>query len=179
MVLLALAFVLGLFALPRAHPVVLGAALAALVICLDGVTVFIEPLARFPTAYQIAGFVEFISKTGHAAPGLAAYFSWPGFFALISFVTGAAGTHGLLALLRVWPVVIDLLCLPPLFLLMRNLRISWRARWLAGFLFVVGQLGRPGLLLPAVVQLPALPGVPGHPGELVHRPGPQPDPGLT
>jgi hypothetical protein len=137
-VLIALVFVLGLFVLPRAQPAVLGAALAALVVCLDGVTVFVEPLARFPTAYQIAGYVGFVSKTGHVAPGLAAYFSWAGFFALISFVTGAAGTHGLQTLLRVWPVGIDLLCLPPLFLLMRNLRISWRARWLAGFLFVVG-----------------------------------------
>jgi len=137
-VLIALVFVLGLLALPRAHPAVLGAALVGLVVCLDGVTVFVEPLARFPTAYQIAGYVGFVSKTGHVAPGLAAYFSWAGFFALVSFVTGAAGTHGLQTLLRVWPVTIDLLCLPPLFLLMRNLQISWRARWLAGFLFVVG-----------------------------------------
>ena len=35
-------------------------------------------------------------------------------------------------------MLIDLLCLPPYFLMMRNLRISWRARWVAGFLFVVG-----------------------------------------
>ena len=135
--LLALAFMLGL-ALPRAHPAGLGAALAGLVICLDGITAFIEPEPRFPTTYQIAGFVEYVSRTGHTAPGLAAYFSWPGFFALISFVTGAAGTHSMLTLLRVWPMAIDLLCLPPLFLIMRNLRVSWRAQWLAGFLFAVG-----------------------------------------
>ncbi len=136
-VLIALAFMLGL-ALPTAHRTVLAAALAGLVVCLDGITIFAEPEPRFPTAYQIAGYVEYISRTGHAAPGLAAYFSWPGFFALVSFVTGAAGTHGLLALLRIWPVAVDLLCLPPLFLLMRNLRVSWRARWLAGFLFAAG-----------------------------------------
>jgi hypothetical protein len=135
--LIALAFMLGL-TLARAHPAGLGAALAGLVICLDGVTAVIEPEPRFPTAYQIAGFVEYVSRTGHAAPGLAAYFSWPGFFALISFLEGAAGTHGMLPLLRAWPVIIDLLYLPPLFLLMRNLRVSWRAQWLAGFLFAVG-----------------------------------------
>jgi hypothetical protein len=135
--ILALAFMLGL-ARPRVHRAVLGAALAGLTICLDGVTTFIEPAPRFATSYQIAGFVEYISSTGHAAPSLAAYFSWPGFFALISLLTGGAGTHGLLTLMRVWPLVIDLLCLPPLFLLMRNLRISWRAQWLAGFLFTVG-----------------------------------------
>jgi hypothetical protein len=135
--MLALAFVLGL-ARPRAHPVWLGAALVGLVICLDGVTTLVEPAPRFPTSYQIAGFVHYISSTGHANPGLAAYFSWPGFFALVSMVAGAAGTHGLETLMRIWPVMINLLCLPPYFLLMRNLRISWRARWMAGFLFTVG-----------------------------------------
>ena len=55
--ILALACILGL-ALPRAHPVGLGAALAGLVVCLDGVTAFIEPEPRFPTTYQIAGFVR-------------------------------------------------------------------------------------------------------------------------
>ena len=136
-VILALAFVLGL-ALPRPHPLGLAAGLVALVICLDGVTTFIEPQPRFPTAFQIAGFIQYISSTGHATPGLAAYFSWPGFFALVSMVTGAAGTHGLLGLMRVWPMLIDLACLPPFFLIMRNLRIPWRAQWVAGFLFTVG-----------------------------------------
>ncbi len=136
-VLLAVALMLAL-ALPRKYPVLLGAILTALVVCLDGVTAFIESEPRFPTAYWIAGFVDYISKTGHTAPGLSAYFSWPGFFALISFLAGAAGTHSLLFLLRIWPMAIDLLCLPPLFLIMRNLRIPWRAQWLAGFLFVVG-----------------------------------------
>lgn len=136
-VLVALAFMIGL-ALPRAHWTVLGGILATLVVCLDGITAFIEPEPRFPTAYQIAGYVQYIAATGHTAPGLAAYFSWPGFFALVSFVAGAAGTNGLLAVLRIAPVAVDLLCLPPLFLVMRNLRVSWRARWLAGFLFAVG-----------------------------------------
>jgi hypothetical protein len=136
-VILALAFILGI-ALPRPHPLGLAAGLVALVICLDGVTTFIEPQPRFPTAFQIAGFIQYISSTGHATPGLAAYFSWPGFFALVSMVTGAAGTHGLLGLMRVWPMLIDLACLPPFFLIMRNLRIPWRAQWVAGFLFTVG-----------------------------------------
>jgi hypothetical protein len=135
--LIAVALILGL-AQAKAYPAALGTLLVSLVICLDGVTAFAEPEPRFPTTYQIAGFVQYVSSTGHAAPGLAAYFSWPGFFALISFLTGGAGTHSLLTLLKVWPMIIDLLCLAPLFLLMRNLRISWRAQWLAGFFFTVG-----------------------------------------
>ncbi|MGO9160243.1 MAG: hypothetical protein ACLP7J_05930 [Streptosporangiaceae bacterium] len=135
--MLALALVGGLL-LQRPHPAVLSGILAALVVCLDGVTAFIEPEARFATSYQIAGFVNYISTTGHTAPGLAAYFSWPGFFALVSFLTRAAGTHGLLTTLRIWPMAIELAYLPPLFLIMSHLRVSWRARWLAGFLFIVG-----------------------------------------
>ena len=34
--------------------------------------------------------------------------------------------------------MIDLLCLAPFFLMMRNLRISWRAQWLAAFFFSAG-----------------------------------------
>jgi hypothetical protein len=135
--LLALAIIAGI-ALPRAHPVLLGAALAALVVCLDGVTAVVEAQPRFATAYQIAGFVDYVAGNGHAAPGLAAYFSWPGFFAFVAYLAGAAGQHGLLLVLRLWPVAIDLLCLLPLFLIMSSLRISWRARWLAGFFFAVG-----------------------------------------
>ena len=53
-------------------------------------------------------------------------------------MTRAAGIHSLLGLMRIWPVAIDLACLPPLFLLMRRLYVSWRARWLAAFFFSVG-----------------------------------------
>jgi hypothetical protein len=136
-VLVTGAFIMGL-AQTTPHRVALGFVLAGLVVCLSGVTAVVEANPRFPTAYQIVGYVDYVSRTGHAPTSLAAYFSWPGFFAIVSFLTGAAGTGGILTLVRIWPVVIDLFCLPPLFLLMRGLRIPWRARWLAGFLFVVG-----------------------------------------
>ncbi|HTZ07620.1 MAG TPA: hypothetical protein VMB72_01030 [Acidimicrobiales bacterium] len=134
---LGLAFVAGL-GLGRPHPVGLGALLVGLVVCLDGVTAVVEAEPRFPTSYQILGFVDYVSRTGHTAPGLDAYFSWPGFFSFVSFVAGSAGVHSLLGLVRVWPTLVDLLSLPPLFLLMRGLRLPWRARWLAGLLFTVG-----------------------------------------
>jgi hypothetical protein len=124
--------------LPRAYPVVLGVALAGIVVCLDAVTVFTETDPRFPTAYQIAGFVEYVSRTGHTAPGLDAYFSWPGFFAAVAFLQHLTGNHDLIPVLRWWPVTIDLACLAPLYLILRNLRASWRAKWLAAFLFEVG-----------------------------------------
>jgi hypothetical protein len=124
--------------LPRAYPAVLGIALAGIVICLDAVTVFTEPEPRFPTSYQIAGFVEYVSRTGHAAPGLDAYFSWPGFFAAVAFLQHVTGNHDLIPVLRWWPVTVDMACLVPLYLILRALRASWRAQWLAAFLFEVG-----------------------------------------
>jgi hypothetical protein len=140
--LAGLALLVAAFAamLARRRPAaaVLVAMLVAVVFCLDGVTALVEPLPRFPTTYQIAGFVNYVRQTGHVEPGLAAYFSWPGFFALIAFVTGAAGVHSLLPLMTWWPVVIDLLLLAPFLLLTRALRLSWRARWLAALLFCLG-----------------------------------------
>lgn len=124
--------------LPRAYPAVLGVTLTGIVICLDAVTVFVEPEPRFPTAYQIAGFVEYVSRTGHTAPSLAAYFSWPGFFSVVAFLERVTGVHNLIPVMRLWPVIIDLACLAPLYLIMRNLRATWRAKWLAAFLFEVG-----------------------------------------
>jgi hypothetical protein len=132
-----LAFSVGL-CLPRAYPAVLGATLAGIVICLNAVTVFTEAEPRFPTAYWIAGFVDYVSRTGHSAPGVSAYFSWPGFFSGMAFVEHVAGDHNLIPLMRLWPVTIDLACLVALYFIMRNLRASWRAKWLAAFLFTVG-----------------------------------------
>ncbi len=127
-----------LLARPRPSKVVLSALLVALVFCLDGVTGLIEPLPRFATAYQVSGFVNYISQTGHVTPSLTAYFSWPGFLAMISFVAGAAGVHSLLPLMTWWPVVVDLLVLVPFLLLTRALRMNWRARWFAALLFSLG-----------------------------------------
>lgn len=135
--LLVTAFVV-LLARPRPSTWLLAALLVALVFCLDGVTGLIEPLPRFATAYQVSGFVNYISSTGHVAPSLTAYFSWPGFLAMISFVAGAAGVHSLLPLMTWWPVVVDLLALVPFLLLTKALRMSWRARWFAAFLFTLG-----------------------------------------
>ncbi len=135
--LLVLAFA-GLLALRRPVPVALGVMLVAIIFCLDGVTAVVEPLPRFATSYQVYGFVNYISRTGHVAPGVTAYFSWPGFFALVALARRAAGVHSLLPLLTWWPVIIDTLIVAPFLLLTRALRISWRARWLAALLLCLG-----------------------------------------
>ena len=135
--LLALSFVLVL-GLAHPRPVMLGGVIVAIVVCLNGVTAIAEPAARFPTAYWIAGFVDYVSRTGHTTPGLSAYFSWPGFFDLIALAEHVTGIHNLMPVLRIWPLAIDLLCLVPLGMMVTRLRASWRAKWFALFIFSVG-----------------------------------------
>ena len=135
--LLALTFVAAL-GLSRAKPLLLGATLVAIVVCLDGVTVVAEPQPRFPTAYWIAGFVDYVARTGHTAPELSAYFSWPGFFYLVALAEHAVGSSNLIPVLRFWPLAVDLLCLVPMGLIASRMRASWRARWFAVFIFSVG-----------------------------------------
>ena len=135
--LLALAFVLAL-GLARPRRVLLGVLLAAIVVCLDGVTAIAEPAPRFPTAYWIAGFVEYVSRTGHTASGLSAYFSWPGFFEVVAWVEHVAGSRDLMPVLRIWPLAVDLLALVLFGMILMRLRASWRAKWFAAFVFSVG-----------------------------------------
>jgi hypothetical protein len=135
--LLALTFVAAL-GLSRARPLLLGATLVAIVVCLDGITVVAEPEPRFPTAYWIAGFVDYIARTGHTAPELSAYFSWPGFFYLVALAEHAAGSSNLIPVIRFWPLAMDLLCLVPMGMIASRMRASWRAKWFAVFIFSVG-----------------------------------------
>jgi hypothetical protein len=135
--LLGMAFVLAL-GMSRPRPLLLGGLVAAIVICLDGVTVVLEPDPRFPTAYWIAGFVDYIYRTGHSSPALSAYFSWPGFFEVVAFIEHVVGSTNLMPVLKFWPVTIDLLSLVPMGLIVKRLHATWRAKWLALFIFTVG-----------------------------------------
>ena len=135
--LLALTFILAL-GLTRPKPALLAATLVAIVVCLDGVTSIAEPEPRFPTAYWIAGFVDYVSRTGHTAPDLSAYFSWPGFFYLVALAEHVAGSSDLIPVLRFWPLAVDLLALVPMGLIINRMQASWRAKWFALFIFSVG-----------------------------------------
>ncbi len=135
--LIVLAFILAL-GLGRPRHAMLGVMLVAIVTCLDGVTALVEPEPRFPTAYWIAGFVDYVSRTGHSAPGLSAYFSWPGFFDLVALAERGAGSDNLMPVLRYWPLAVDLASLVPLAMILLRLRANWRARWFAALIFSVG-----------------------------------------
>jgi O-antigen/teichoic acid export membrane protein len=134
--LVGLSFV-GTLAFGRAHRALLGAQLVVWVLCLHGLPMLLYSTPRFPTAWTHLGFIEFITRTGAVAPSIDARFSWPGFFGLFSFLSDAHDWHQMAWVLRLAPVVSNLLYLLPMALILTNLRATWRAKWLALWLFAV------------------------------------------
>ncbi|MGH3375243.1 MAG: hypothetical protein ACRDP6_10925 [Actinoallomurus sp.] len=132
--LLVVAFMYTLW-LRRPYRALLLLQLVAIIVSLHGLAPALEPFARPETAWQHNGFVEYITRTGSANYALDARFSWPGFFALIAFVTKTAGIHNLEPLLHWAPVASQLLYLAPMYLILRTMRANWRAQWLAAWLF--------------------------------------------
>jgi O-antigen/teichoic acid export membrane protein len=121
----------------REHKALLLVTLLATVISLHALPAVIETEPRFPTAWQHLGFLDYIDRTGSAVPDLDARWSWPGFFAVAAFVTKACGVTDLTEVIRWWPLTIQLLYLAPLFLLVRSMRASWRAKWTGIWIFVL------------------------------------------
>ncbi|MEV4438819.1 lipopolysaccharide biosynthesis protein [Streptomyces sp. NPDC049577] len=123
--------------LDRPRAMLLGAVLLVTVVSLHAVPALLETEPRFATAWQHLGFLDFIDRTGVAAPDLDARWSWPGFFALAAFAARACGVDDLTEVLRWWPLATQLLTLAPLALLLRAVRAGWRAKWTALWLFAL------------------------------------------
>ncbi|MFJ8346837.1 lipopolysaccharide biosynthesis protein [Streptomyces sp. NPDC094153] len=135
------ALLTGVFAallwLRREHRALLLVTLVATVVSLHALPAVIESEPRFATAWQHLGFIDLIDRTGSAVPDLDARWSWPGFFAVAAFVARACGLSDFTEVIRWWPLTVQLLYLPPMFLLTRSLRASWRARWTGVWIFVL------------------------------------------
>ncbi|MGW1560181.1 lipopolysaccharide biosynthesis protein [Streptomyces sp. NPDC002144] len=123
--------------LGREHKALLLITLLATVVSLHALPAVIETEPRFPTAWQHLGFLDHIDRTGSAVPDLDARWSWPGFFAVAAFVTRACGVTDLTELIRWWPLTVQLVYLAPMFLLVRSMRASWRAKWTGIWIFVL------------------------------------------
>ncbi|MEU6994309.1 lipopolysaccharide biosynthesis protein [Streptomyces sp. NPDC046465] len=111
--------------------------LLATVVSLHALPAVIETEPRFATAWQHLGFMEYIDRTGSAVPDLDARWSWPGFFAAAAFLAKACGVSDLTEVIRWWPTAVQLLYLAPMFLLVRSMRASWRAKWAGLWIFVL------------------------------------------
>ncbi|MFJ4789424.1 lipopolysaccharide biosynthesis protein [Streptomyces sp. NPDC088794] len=123
--------------LGREHKTLLLITLLATVVSLHALPAVIESEPRFPTAWQHLGFLDYIDRTGSAVPDLDARWSWPGFFAVTAFVAKACGVDDLTEVIRWWPTAIELLYLAPMFLLVRSMRASWRAKWTGIWIFAL------------------------------------------
>lgn len=128
---------------PRPRMLRFSVDLLVLVLLLQGPPQIIEPLARFPVAWLTAGFTNYVAGTGHVLPGIDARFSWPGFFSGIGMVARAGGLPSTVLVLKWWPVILNLLYLPPFYLLARAITGDYRraalATWLFPFANWVGQ----------------------------------------
>ncbi|MFF1689785.1 MULTISPECIES: lipopolysaccharide biosynthesis protein [unclassified Streptomyces] len=123
--------------LERPHKWLLLLTLVATVVSLHALPAVIEAEPRFATAWQHLGFMEYIDRTGSAVPDLDARWSWPGFFAVATFVAKACGVTDMTEVIRWWPLAMQLLYLAPMFLLTRSMRASWRAKWTGLWIFVL------------------------------------------
>ncbi|MEU2335730.1 lipopolysaccharide biosynthesis protein [Streptomyces sp. NPDC006654] len=121
----------------REHKALLLVTLLATVVSLHALPAVIETEPRFPTAWQHLGFIDYIDRTGSAVPDLDARWSWPGFFAAAAFIGRACGITDFTEVIRWWPTFIELAYLAPMFLLVRSLRASWRAKWTGIWFFVL------------------------------------------
>lgn len=135
-VLLVTAYAWALW-LPRPHRALLTAVLLLTVVALHALPAVLETEPRFPTAWQHLGFLDHLDRTGTAVPDLDARWSWPGFFAGVQFLAEACGVTDFTEVLRWWPLTVQLLYLAPVFLLLKAVRASWRAKWCAAWLFAL------------------------------------------
>ncbi|HET7475683.1 MAG TPA: glycosyltransferase [Dermatophilaceae bacterium] len=121
----------------RSRSFELAVLLSALVFVLNGAGALASGSARGEAAFRHAGITDALISTGQINPEVDAYFSWPGFFAFLATLSKATGIDALA--LTAWaPVVNALLWLPALALVARALTPTSRARWLALWLFCLG-----------------------------------------
>jgi hypothetical protein len=109
--------------------------LVTLVLLMQSPPLIIEPAARFSTAWLTAGFADYVAQSGHLLQNVDARFSWAGFFSGIAMLSRAIGLPSTILLLKWWPVALNLLYLPPFYLLARAILGTPRRTALAVWLF--------------------------------------------
>ncbi|WP_433554910.1 hypothetical protein ACQPWY_19325 [Pseudonocardia xinjiangensis] len=121
---------------PRPRIPMLGTATAVLILCSVGMPSVVEPVARFSTAWLLAGFTDAIAHDGIAPEGIDARFWWPAFFAQWAFFRDAGGATQLDSVLRWFPPVVVGVWTIGIYALARSMLGGSRAPWAAAWLFV-------------------------------------------
>ena len=132
-VLLLLAFVLTLGALHRTALLIVETVL--LVVMLFGMPALTEPEVSLRVVYRHAGVAQYIQDTGTIDPTVDAYFSWPGFFALLAVLEDVTGLDPVTVMGPWAPVAFQLLNLAPLFILLRSAAPRTTVAWVGIWIF--------------------------------------------
>ena len=107
----------------------------ALIVMLYGIRGMIDQVPAFKVTWRHIGIAEVIDRTGQIDPTIDAYFNWPGFFTLASFLARAAGFSSIEPFANWAPVFFNLLYLAPLLVIMRTATKDSRVIWLAIWTF--------------------------------------------
>ncbi len=132
------ASVLGVvFSLARRKPVhwVLLWQLVVLIVLMHGIDPIVHGTPRLEASYRHLGITSYIAGSGQLDTNLDAYFSWPGFFALLAMISDATGSQSLMPAATWAPLAANLLLLPVLLALALRLVRHWRTAWAAVWLF--------------------------------------------
>ncbi len=108
-----------------------------LVFMLYGVTALVEEMPRFSVNYRDAGFTEYITRTGRLAPGLDAYFNWPGFFLFSALLIKTMGVASILSFAAWSSFVLNLLYVGPLYSIFSSFTSDKRLIWLGIWIFAL------------------------------------------
>lgn len=120
---------------PRPRIPMLAAATGVLILCSYGLPSVVERVARFATAWLLAGFADAIAGTGVPPDGIDARFDWPAFFAQWAFFRDAGGAADLDDVLRWFPVAVVAVWTTGVYALARSMLGGTRAPWVAAWLF--------------------------------------------
>jgi hypothetical protein len=132
--LVALGFALELIRTPL-RPARLIFLIVVVVVYIFGTACAIEPTAGLPSSWVHAGMVQYIYVHGHVLDNYRAEFSWPGAFSLGAVLSAFAGQNTALAMLRWFPLAIELTYLPPLLVIARYGGVGRRAGYLGVAVF--------------------------------------------
>jgi hypothetical protein len=138
-VALAMLMVSFCFALrePTQRTLIILLHIGLLVFMLYGVTALVEAMPRFNVNYRDAGFTEYITRTGTLAPGLDAYFNWPGFFIFSAVLVKTMGVASILSFAAWSSFVLNLLYVGPLHSIYSSFTSDKRLIWLGIWIFVL------------------------------------------
>lgn len=123
-----------------------GAYLAAWIAIIHASPALIYGTLRYAWAWKHVGIVEYIQRTGHIDPTIAAlpvYHSWPGFFGAATLLVEAAGLPDALTIASWSPFFFELLFAAAVLFLLRtasaNRRLVWLGAWFFSLTNWVGQ----------------------------------------